>query len=387
MKLLALGFAMQSLSGVSAALLRRHLDFRRLFFIDVGGSLLGYGGVAVALALLGYGVWSLAWANLVQSAVRSAALLISMRHPMRPLLGRAELRGLLHFGVGGTAVVAVNYFALNGDNFVVGRWSGAESLGLYARAYTLMNLPFTHVSNVMSSVLFPALAKVQHDPVRLRRAYLLLTELLAMVAGPAMATLGIAAPHLVRTLYGPQWLGVAAPLQILCLAGYFRALYHLGGIVAQSAGRVYSELRRQVVYAVLVIGGAFVGLRYGLPGVAAAVGIAILFMFLATGQLCLGITRTPWAMYFRVQRAAVFTALVTLCVVASLRWLLERLEYSSATIAFAVLSGAAVPWSAGLLWTLGRPDFEWLRDRLPKSVRQLSLWMARGGNRQAASET
>ena len=114
------------------------------------------------------------------------------------------------------------------------------------------------------------------------------------------------------------------------------------------------------------------------------VGIAIMFMFLATGQLCLSITRTPWPMYFRVQRAAVLTALVTLCVVASLRWLLERLECSSATITFAILSGAAVPWSAGILWTLGRPDFEMLRERLPKTVRQLSLWMARDrGHRQA----
>ncbi len=92
-----------------------------------------------------------------------------------------------------------------------------------------------------------------------------------MVAAPAMTTMAIAAPHFVRGLYGPQWIGVVAPLQVLSFAGYFRALYHLGGITAQSLGRIYGELWRQVVYAALVIGGVLVGSRYGLTGVAIGV--------------------------------------------------------------------------------------------------------------------
>src|SRR5581483_2781613 len=102
-------------------------------------------------------------------------------------------------------------------------------------------------------------------------------------------------------LYGDRWAGVVLPLQILCVAGYFRALYHVGGIVAQSVGRVYSELWRQVGYACLVIVGAFVGSRYGLQGVAVGVGIAILYMFFATGQLALEIIKAPWREYVEVQ--------------------------------------------------------------------------------------
>ena len=173
--------------------------------------------------------------------------------------------------------------ALNSDNFVVGRWIGAASLGLYSRAYTLMNLPFTYASAVMSSVLFPAFAQVQGEPPRVRRAYLLLTQLTAMVAASAMATMAVVAPHFVRALYGSRWNGAVLPLQILCVAGYFRALYHLGGVVAQSVGRVYGELRNQTIYAGLVIAGALIGSRFDLPGVAVGVSGAILFMFLATG--------------------------------------------------------------------------------------------------------
>ena len=50
--------AIQGAAVVSAALLVRRLDFRRQFYIDTVSYVVGYGGVAIALALLGHGVWS-----------------------------------------------------------------------------------------------------------------------------------------------------------------------------------------------------------------------------------------------------------------------------------------------------------------------------------------
>jgi O-antigen/teichoic acid export membrane protein len=371
LRVLSIGFPLQGTAVVAGALMRRELDFKRQFFIDTGSYVLGYGVVGVSLAVLGYGVWSLVWGGLLQTLLSSGAQLVAVRHSIRPLTSRRELADLLHFGIGTSVNGCVNYLALSGDNFVVGRWMGATSLGLYNRAYNLMNLPFTYATSVMSSVLFPAFAQVQGEPARLRRAYLLLTRLAAMVAAPAMGTMAIVAPHLVRSLYGPRWTGVVVPLQILSVAGYFRALYHLGGVVAQSVGWVYKELWRQAVYAAVVIGGALVGSRYGLAGVAAGVSVAILYMFVATGQLALRATGISWRLYLRVQLGALVTAAVTCGVALIARLLLEACQASSAVITLAVLAGAAVPWSVGMLWSLGDPGFEPLRERLPDACVRL----------------
>jgi PST family polysaccharide transporter len=364
---LSIGLALRGSGVVAEALLRRRLDFKRQFFIDNGSYLLGYGGVSVTLALLGYGVWSLVWGGLFQMLLASSAGFAAARHPVRPLLARRELRDILRFGLGAHVSGVLNYAATNGDNFVIGRWLGAANLGLYTRAYTLMNLPYAFVASAMSSVLFPAYAEAQGDPARLQRGYLLATRLTAMVAAPSMGTMAILAPHLVPTLFGHQWTGVVGPLQILCIAGYFRALYHLGGAVAQSVGRVYSEMWRQGVYAALVIGGAILGSRYGLPAIAAGVGVAILFMFIAKGQLALSITGTPWYLYLRVQVGAIVTAAMTCGVALFIRLALEA-HVHSFTVTFAVLSGAAVPWSLAMLWTMGGVDFEPLRERLPGAL-------------------
>jgi len=371
LRLLSAGIALRSTSVVAEALLRRRLDFRRPFLIETVSGLVGYGGVAVSLAVLEYGVWSLVWGGLVQTLISSTAQLAVVRHPIRPLLARRELKDLLGFGLGAAVSGCVNYVALNGDNFLIGRLMGASNLGLYSRAYGLMNLPQTYAAGVMSSVMFPAFAQVQGEQARVRSAYLLVTRLTAMIAAPAMATLAIVAPHLVRGLYGPQWTGAVVPLQILSIAGYFRALYHLGGIVAQSVGRVYGELWRQVTYAAAVIGGTLVGSRYGLPGVAAGVGLAILYMYVATGHLALKATGTPWRLYLRIQLGAFATAAVTCAVALVARLVLEGWQASSLTITLVVLAAAGGPWSAGVLWSLGEPDFEPLRKRLPRSA----IWL------------
>jgi PST family polysaccharide transporter len=365
LRVLSAVFVFRGFGVVAEALLRRRLDFRRLFFIDACSYLFGYGMLAIALAFAGFGVWSLVWGALLQSAIASLALLISVRHDVRPLLVWRESSDLLGFGATSATAALVNSLALNGDSFVVGRMLGPAALGLYARAYGLMNAPHAYLSGVMSSVLFPAFAHVQREPDRVRRGYLLITRATAMVAAPSLAVLAVAAPHLIATLYGPRWSGVVLPLQILCIAGYFRALYHPGGLVVQSMGRVYGEVARQAIYAVLMIAGTSAAARYGLPWVAVAVGGAILFMYGATGQAVMRATGTAWRHYLASQVAAVVTAAVSGAVALGARLLLESHAASSVTICIGVVAAAAVPWSIGMLWELSDPAFSPLRSLLP----------------------
>jgi len=163
----------------------------------------------------------------------------------------------------------------------------------------------------------------------------------------------------------------------LCMAGYFRALYHLGGVVAQSVGLVYGELRNQAVYAVIVIGGALLGSRHGLSWVAAGVCVAIVYMFVATAQLMSRATGTSWRDYLRVQSGALVTSGVTCAFALSARSVLELWHASTGLITLLIFVMAAIPWVIGMLWTLGEPDFEVFRKRLPHWCARLVAAMPR----------
>lgn len=294
-------FVIAAFGSTALSLLRRSLQFRRLFVIESGSYVVGYALVAVGMAYAGFGVWSLVWGALVQRFLTSGLAVLWGRHPLKPLVARTELRDLLGFGLGASLNQLVHYIARNGDNVVAGRGLGTAALGLYARAFNLMAVPLSYVDNVMWSVLFPALAQIHRDPRRFRQAYLLSVQVTCLVTVPLVAALAVAARPLILTLYGERWAGTVIPLQILCFAGPFRGIYNVAGAVSHAAGRVYAEMVRQVGFAVLVVAASIAGLRYGISGVAAGDAVAMVVMSFWMGQLSIRISGCSRREFLAVQ--------------------------------------------------------------------------------------
>ncbi|TGQ03855.1 oligosaccharide flippase family protein, partial [Mesorhizobium sp. M00.F.Ca.ET.217.01.1.1] len=105
-----------------------------------------------------------------------------------------------------------NYLATQADRLVVGRWLGADALGLYGLSSQLMTTPAVIVGQVLDRVLFPTMALVQEQPARLARAYRSAIAGCALLVLPASVVVAIVAPELVAVILGRGWVGVVAPL-------------------------------------------------------------------------------------------------------------------------------------------------------------------------------
>lgn len=364
------------LGATARALLQRRLDFRGLFFANLAGDGLGYAVTGIGLALLGFGVWSLVWGGIVRAALQGVVALVWVRHSLRPLLALDELRELLGFGFGVILNRAVCYLSYNGDNFVVGRWLGPAALGLYSRAFQLAQLPSNQFGDVTWNVLFAAYSRLKDDQARAARAYLKGVQLNALGVAPVMAGMIVSGPHLVVGLYGPQWVEATLAFQVLCAVGLFRAIYASTGALTHAFGEVYAEMRRQAVYAVLLIGAALIGLRWGIAGAAAGVAVAVVFMYFAMAQLGVRIAGCRWRDFFAAQLPGVALALGVGATALVVRLALERQGWRSGAILFAVVvtCAATVPAALYVLPERIRPValFESLAPaltRLPRRVR------------------
>jgi hypothetical protein len=108
-------------------------------------------------------------------------------------------------------------------------------------------------------------------------------------------------------------------------------------------------------------------------------------MFIATVQLALSVTGASLRQYVNVQLGALVTAAATCGVALATRRLLEANQSSSAVITFAVLVMAAVPWTVGMLWTLGEPGCEQIAGHLPMfCARRVSALQRLGRRRPIA---
>lgn len=65
----------------------------------------------------------------------------------------------MHYGANLTGFNIINYWARQADDLLIGKVMGLASLGIYNRAYTLMLLPLTQVTSLLSRVMFPALSQ------------------------------------------------------------------------------------------------------------------------------------------------------------------------------------------------------------------------------------
>lgn len=320
---ISLNFFFAGFGVVATSVLRRNLQFDKLMRIDVASYLFGYALVGITLAWLGYGVWALVGATLAQSSLKSVLLLLSQRHSIIPSLARQELRDLIHFGGGFTLARIFNYGATQGDYFVVGRILGPASLGVYTRAYQLMMLPGRYFGQVLSTVLFPAMAKIQNDRQRLTKTYLTGVAILSLTCAPIGVLMVVMAPEIVEVLLGPKWSEAVIPFQLLAVGVMARVSYKLDDALARALGVMYKRSLRDAAYAAAVVLGSLIGLNWGLPGVALGVLCAVILNYLLAIKMSLNLLKCSWIEFVRAQAPGVFLAVVVLFVAMPIRYLLH----------------------------------------------------------------
>lgn len=368
LRALALGLWLTSFAEISRALLMRKLEFRQLFGIELVAYVLGHGITSISLALAGYGVWSLVVGNVVALAVSSILFIFFVRPPLKPLWNLHEARELLSFGFGVSVNSTVNYMAVNADYAVIGKYMNDGVLGLYSRAYHLVTLPLTRISATLTGVMFSSYSEIQTDIARVKRAYLLVVSATSLLTLPILSGFVVAGELLIVGLFGEQWREASEVFRILCVAGMIKSVAHLAGSVVQATGNVYSEVKRQVIYLVMLLIGCLFAVPYGINAVAVAVVIASVWLYLSMAQLALQVVCGNWGEFFRAQIPGLMLSLTVVAGGLAFRWLDEMYWHASTWVGLvAVIAVSGISYLVGVLFLPRKLIGEtpaWLLQRL-----------------------
>ena len=275
---LSLTFVFGGLTVQHQALLRRQMEFKALAVRDVV-SLAGGIAVGIALALLGFGYWSLV-AVLFTTSVLNCILVwtICSWRPGRFQRG-VGARGMLAFGGNLTAFNLLNYFSRNFDNILIGRVLGSAPLGIYTKAYGLLMLPIAQINFPMAAVLLPGLSRLQNDPVEYGRLFVNAVRAIALLTVPIVVFSFCFSHDVVVVLLGQRWLAVAPVFQLLAPAALFGAISFAPGWLCQSLGRTRRQLYYAMVSAPMCVGGFLIGIKWGIAGVAVSYSITFSVLF------------------------------------------------------------------------------------------------------------
>ena len=158
---LSLGFLFYAAGIQHSALLQRHLRFTALAVINVV-ALVVAGAVAIGMAALGFGYWALVWQTVtVPLAVTAGVWIATGWLPGKPRRGAGVL-SMMKFGGTLTLNGIIVYIGYNLDKVLLGRFWGAEDLGLYGRGYQLISIPTDNLNQSVGEVAFSAMSRVQN---------------------------------------------------------------------------------------------------------------------------------------------------------------------------------------------------------------------------------
>lgn len=264
---IAINFFLGSLNVVHNALLEKSLNFRTKFWIETV-STLAAGIVALILAFTGAGVWSLVGQLLTSTAFRVVMMwsLSSWRPAMS--FDFSAVKELMRFGGKLTGFGIVIYWSRNVDKLVIGRWIGSAALGFYSLADKLMRLPLTNVTEITTTVMFPALSAIQDEVETVKRAYLRGTRMIALLTFPMMIGLSVLAEPAILVVYGSKWREAIVILQLLCFAGMAQSVYNTATWIFLSQGRTGTLLGLGIYATGVRAAAVLIGVHWGLVGVA-----------------------------------------------------------------------------------------------------------------------
>jgi len=276
-RVISLSLLLSSFGGVPGALLRREMRFDVLAKIGLFSAAV-QGIVVTVLALLGYGVWSLVTASLVSAATESTLLFRAVNWKPGLRVHLQEIKSIIRMCLNVTGFNVVNFLTMYIHSLVIGRWLGATQLGYYNMAKRFSIQPLGFVYAIVGRVMFPAFSGMQSDLELVRRTTYRALGGVACLIFPFMVGMGNVADIFVPVVLGEKWIFIILPVQMLTLLGILKTPLFLVSSIFLAKDRSDWYFRLSMVYAVIMITGYFVGVRWGLVGVVASITVAQFFM-------------------------------------------------------------------------------------------------------------
>lgn len=269
---LAPSFAITSFGSVPRALLERRSAFSIVARIEVGTTLLGLVATVLA-AWLGAGAMSFIYGLLSMAVLSSLSFWRAAQWTPGKLERTDDLGRLLSFSGNLSAFNFINYFARNADSFVIGRYLGAASLGIYSNAYKVMLFPLQNMTYVANRALYPVMCR-QENKDQMRTLYFKSVAVIVLLTAPLMTGVFVLRQPFIDTFLGARWHDAASVLTWLAPVGFIQSIVSTTGTVSMVLGRTDLLLRVGVFNAALQVTAFFIGVRWGIIGVAVCYLIA-----------------------------------------------------------------------------------------------------------------
>jgi O-antigen/teichoic acid export membrane protein len=356
----AFNFLLIPFGAVTMAWFRREMNFVPILIAGLVGNSTSF-VVSVGLATHGFGYMSLAWASLAGVIVTVATSLWFRPATFPRWPGFTGIRRVVDFGKFASGIYIFGQLGKGAPEMIIGRAQDMAAVGMFSRAYGLIEIFNRLVLKAVLPVCLPYFARSVRDEGTPLKGLLRATAYLTAIGWPFLAFVCAAAYSAVRLLYGAQWMHAIALAQVLCAAAAVELIYCTAKEAMLSLGKAKESNELQMLIQGMRILGLLAVVPFGLTGAcwgllaAAVLGALASHLYL---RRVIGLRLSD--MLMAVWRSAAVTLVSVLPLFLWTQWMpfsednYIRLGAAGAAVV-AILWLFSMRWFAHPLWTEMQP--------------------------------
>ncbi len=268
-----------ALSYQHQALMRRAMMYQDLALVDVGANVIST-AIAIAMALRGWAYWALVVRPVSISILTALGVWWKCRWiPGRPVYTQG-VKEMLKFGLHWLGYTASDFVGKFADRIAIGRLGGAIGLGFYQKASLVYDNSLDLMTTPLHTVAMSGLSKLRDDPDGLWKSWSKALSTVAFFAMPAFGILAVTSRDVIVLALGAKWKGASILLGIFALRGIPEVVQRTCGWLHNAAGRADRFMRWGIFASVVQIIALFIGLPFGVKGIAWSFVVTAYVLFL-----------------------------------------------------------------------------------------------------------
>lgn len=263
LKVLGFGLILNAFGIIQRTILTKNINFKLQTKVSLVASI-GSGSIAITMALLNYGVWSLVALTLIRFGLNSIFLWIWAKWIPIWAFSKKSFSELFSFGSKLLISGLINTTYRNIYYLVIGKYFSAVELGYYTMADQFQALPSKNLNSILSRVTYPILSSIQDDTQKLKESYKKIIKSTMFISFIFMIVMAAIAKPMIITLVGEKWLPSVIYLQMLCFIGMFYPLHSLNLNILKVKGRSDIFLRLEIIKKSMAIPTIIIGVFFGI---------------------------------------------------------------------------------------------------------------------------
>ena len=250
-RVLGLTIVVSGVKNVQQAYVSKTMQFRRFFFSTLGGTLFS-AAVGIAMAYLGFGIWALVMQQLLNAAVNTAILWLTVGWRPKRMFSLERLRGLISYGWKLLASALLDTVYLKLYQLVVGLKYTASDLAFFNKGDQLCVLVVENINASIDSVLLPVLSSEQDNKDSVREMTRRAIKTSSYIMMPIMAGMAVCAEPLIRLLLTEKWLPCVPYMQVFCICYALYPLHTANLNAIKAMGRSDIFLKQEIIKKIII---------------------------------------------------------------------------------------------------------------------------------------